>query len=526
MSRRLTPILMFLVLAGVVARFLAFGFGLPDVYYKDEDDVVEAAMYTLTGDPNPRLYKYPNLIPLLVSGALHLKYGIGPGATDRERLDALLAHQRDPSGDRLLARILVGALGLLGVFGAFRIARALAGEQAGWIAALLVTVSPLHFEIGRVARVDAPAAGFAALALALLLPAPSRMRVFAAGACIGLAASCKYYAGAAMLSAIPLVWLQSRHRVRDTIRLAVFAALAFVATSPFPFLAWEEFLDETVRLSRHYEVDYWGEEGAATLLAQLGPLARYGPGLLGLLGLLMALGKNGGSRSLRFALLAFPVALLLFFLPSRTFFLRFYLPAVPVLLGVAAVGLTRPKARLLWIPIAAAALLYALDFGDTIRFSVFENDPRVRCRKWIEANAPHTPLVLGPRRFSPWFASTEEPLPHEPRFLLRRLADRRPEWAAVLDSARASVSAVIRPSRPVTYARGRESSETWEELVRGAVVVVPVGNAKLESRRARDKRRETLAVTHERRRFFRGGWVGTLGTPLEVWVPRPASPGS
>lgn len=283
---------------------------LPFVFHWDEPTLVNLAIWIFTeGSLNPQFFHYPAgmvyLLALLFGAALVIGslFGVFPGV--KAGIDALASgtYPRPPGGGivykfptrgvpvlYVLARLVSALLGTLTAWWSFRLARALGGGRAGWLAALLIATSALHAANSALATTDVACAAFLAWFLACLLGGGTPRR---AGIALGLAAAFKYSAGIGLyLWPLGLVFVPEgydrRGWNRAWLRLLPWTAAVFLVLNPYILLTPGAFFRDFVFEAAHMRsgTAHFGEgiaigRGglpvvASTLWRELGPLPLIG----------------------------------------------------------------------------------------------------------------------------------------------------------------------------------------------------------------------------------------------------------
>src|SRR3990172_6038596 len=313
-----------LLFLGVIAlgggiRFLGIGKGLPYTYYPDEPNYVDIVQRIFkTGDLNPRFFSYPSVFFYLNAFAYVPYYLFGlwrsvfQSLADIRGADVLLMGVGLTSlpsafllGRSVTALFGIGSIGLVFVIG-----QELTGNwRAGFIAALMLALSPTHTEYSRYMFPHAVLVSFLLLAFwacyRLYLHGGLRNYLLAGIGC-GLAASTMYHGTLIMVTLLLVHFFRAGLRGwRDT-RLYVaigLALLTFTALNPFVFLDSNQFLRDTGFIFTHYllgsggssaaglgnafayYVRYsWGVEGALLVFAAIelvrSVLARHKPSIL------------------------------------------------------------------------------------------------------------------------------------------------------------------------------------------------------------------------------------------------------
>jgi hypothetical protein len=314
------------------------------------------------------------------------------------------------------------------------------------------------------------------------------------------------------------------------------AVIAFAALSPFLILEYGEFIDFVKHSGGLYTTPYWGD-GQSTLPGVSGLLARYAAGSIGTIGCAAYLvdivrrPRRARGREV-IATLGYLALLCGAFFAADTFFVRFFLPALPFFCLAAARGLVLLIERAALAPrtarmaaacvLAAGGLWLAADFLGTARWLAAREDPRLRSADWIERNIPRDmPIVTGFRRNSPYIFSVEEPLAHRVPTLRRILEAHAPEHLASLDAGvdRARERAATE-GWDVHYERDTLAREAAKRGNEGAALVITFEKTKDFRKTDREKAIARLQATHAPAAEFPGGWHGALGPPTQIWMPR------
>jgi hypothetical protein len=399
-------VLVLLTFISLALRVWGVDFGLPFVYHPDEFQHVETGLNVLGGDWNPHRLNNPTLFKYGLAAEYALVYKAGRLAGTMPPMPEFKrAWRADPSFFYLLGRLTVALLGALTVPALYWLGRMAYNRRIGLLAATFLTVSFIHLRESHFAVSDVPATLGVVLALALavrVLNRPGLARCLVAGLAVGLAASTKYTAGLALVSsglAYMLANPARRLHLAPGPALGGLAATAvgFLAGTPYAVLDREMLLDDLQALVRDGSQGYKGlildpDGGWLFYLKTLD--WGLGPGLfaLALLGLAYALYRH---RREDLVLAAFPVVLYLFIGRQLMFFGRFILPAVPVLLLLAARLLVEATDRVPWpdrqrrlLLVTLTAIVLAQPAFSSLRFDVLltRTDTRTLARDWIVAN--------------------------------------------------------------------------------------------------------------------------------------------
>ena len=380
------------LLAALLLRVVGIGAGLPLLLQVDEPLVVDRVEAFLGGDLNPRWFYYPTLT-MYLSWVLVEARG--------------LVQPFEPTHMYVAGRALVALLGVLTVWVAWALGRRLASRRAGVLAAAFVAVFPIHVQLSHQAGVDVPAALFTTLALLLLGRAEETGRAafaLAAAAASGLAASVKYSGALVLIALVP--WLAGQLRRRRALAwlglaaLAVAAfGLAFIAGTPYSLVERQRFLDDLAGQARHAREGHLGYESASWLYLLVNAHGSLWSDADPVSFALVLVGFGYGvwlawrRRSLALAgSLLFVLVTYGFFSAWRTKFVRWLLPALPVLLVFAACFVTAVTARLRSRLVRSVAIAAVLALPLTRSLGVLgefvKPDTRTLATAWVTANVP------------------------------------------------------------------------------------------------------------------------------------------
>lgn len=402
---------LFFVLALAFAlRLVGIGYGLPAVYHQDEPMMVHHALAVGTGDWNTHYFVIPPFVSYFLFFLFAAFYGTGHLAgmfADPESFAARFI--QDPTWFYLIARFAVPVLfGTATVWLIERTGRRFFSKEIGFLAALFLSVLPLHVQHSHYVYADTPVT-FGILALLYRILALSEDRRFRSylylGLVLGWATSVKYTAA----YAVPVIVgahaaLYRRNLLSKESLLKLFtaggASLAiFALLAPYTFLDWTHFMASMRRQSGGESFVGWthhltysligGTSGVFLLLAAAG-----------IVFCLRAPGYRGG------VLLGFAA---LFYLINSAFtqhFARYVLPILPVLAIFAARAWTSAGARLknaAMRRMALALIIVHLGWPSAyLDFLFCRKDTRTQAAEWIESQTRGgEALAVDNRFFSP-----------------------------------------------------------------------------------------------------------------------------
>lgn len=405
-----TRLLVVLVAVAFGLRLWGIGFGLPFTYHPDEYQYVEDALGFFSGDLNPHRFNNPALFKYFLFGEYALVRAIAPQPgppTDQASLASFY----------WLGRLTNALLGTATVILLYLTGRRAYSSRAGLLAAAFLAVAFLHARESHYAVNDVPVTLLAVLGLWLCLGVLERGTArdyLLAGVVAGLATATKY-TGAFL--AVPLAvaylvreqpWRRNGHILAGFNRLALALAatgIAFLVANPFALLDFPTFAEDLQALAGRGALGYKGlildpAGGWVFYLKTLNWGLGYGLFLLSLIGLAYA----GYQRSRQdLVLISFPLILYLFLGRQQMFFARFILPAVPVLLllaarvlmdAVTAIAATDRQRSLALATLSLAVLVQPT--GSLLRHDLLltRTDTRTLARAWIEAHVPPGAIIV------------------------------------------------------------------------------------------------------------------------------------
>ena len=212
-------------------RVTSIDFGRPSHAARpDEELVLAPALELMDGASHVHYFRYPS--GLMVLQAIWLKGldrigWLPPGG--------LVAYADDPLPFHVAARHLSALMGTLTVLLAFLLARKLAGDAAGLLAAAALAVMPAHQLHSHFATLESPGAFFMMLSAYLAMKIRDESEdgpwLFASAFAAGIATAIKYPFGAALLVPFGLA-ITRRNGVRRSLAMVIVAGLGFLLAAP------------------------------------------------------------------------------------------------------------------------------------------------------------------------------------------------------------------------------------------------------------------------------------------------------
>ncbi len=395
-----------IVLLSVILRVWRLRQGLPD--FLDEAIPFKQALEMWgwdTGrvDLNPHFFNYPTFAIYLHFLVQQICYGIGVSLGHfANPNDFSLLIDIDPTWPVVAARLLGIGADAITVWMTWRLAEHLR-RDSGWMAALLVALSPVFIVTARAIHVDSIMTAFAATALERLLcwrKDGGHRRLAMAVVFIGLATGAKY---TAVVLVVPLAWaLWERNGWRGLRLWPLLAAAAlgvFIISSPWVLLDRHRFWTDFAAESLHMQDGHLGVLGATgavhylkRVLIDVGPVA-----VLLVLLTLVRLRRADPSRSAAVTLWLALLPLVLGLLTVRMEADRYLEPVLLLmapLAAAAAFDLTaRVRSRAFAILLPIALLAPALVGGLRTATSGHDNTQQ-QARRWCEANLAGGELMV------------------------------------------------------------------------------------------------------------------------------------
>lgn len=413
---RWPPELWLLVALAAAVRFYGLRFGLPHVQARpDELVVIGVGKDFLTGDLNPRFFRYPSLFMYVLAALDYAYYLYGRAMGWFSSLDHFLStFPLYWVPFFMIARVLSAAAGTATVAAVYAIGTRLFDRLTAGVAAFFLALAFLHVRDSHFGVTDVSMTFCVTVSLLFLVRGAledRRLPFAIAGVLAGAGASIKYNA---VLMVVPLAAavvvgaLDRRTTPNDgsggrwgeaARRAALFAACCgagFVAGTPFAAIDWHAFIRDIAEESTHIGVPHSYDLGYGGVYHITFSL-RHGLGLPLLIAGLAGFAWLARSDWRKAALLvSFPAAYYLLLVPTRTVFVRYAIPLVPFLcLGAACV--TTAGARVIGrsyrLSPAAIAWAAALVIVAPSAYSVGQldrlfaaTDSRVLLADWIRAN--------------------------------------------------------------------------------------------------------------------------------------------
>jgi hypothetical protein len=401
-----------------IARIWGLAFGLPHPAARpDEDAVASIAGSFYEGNFEPPVFIYPPLFMLVLAATMWLVFTKMPQVFDRLGVSFRIPDLTIPS-ERIVARLLSAAAGVMSVWLLFSIGERLFGRVAAFVGAAFLALAFLHVRDSHFGVTDMPMScmllvGF--LAIVKLSESGSPRDLVAAALLTGLAVATKYNAGVLVLPASFAILddpLRRPVHVR-LVRLVIFGLLmtaSFLIVSPFAVIRQDRFFADVMFNGQHL-IEGHGLDLGRGWAYHVTTTLRYGMGLslfaAGVVGQFLMIWRER-RRGILVAL--FTVGYYLLIGSGRTVFARHILPVVPFLcltagylVSTAAAWMTNALGRPSWQISVTTAMTGVLLLPSLVSVVALDRllaleDTRVAARRWIEARfVPGTTIAqVGP----------------------------------------------------------------------------------------------------------------------------------
>ena len=429
-------LLVLVIIGGSLLRFWSLSWGWPFALYGDEGYYMPNALRMAADrNLNPGAFHNSHLFTYICLGEVGASYCIGRFVCVFPDAKLFGSFVWTHSICYLtMARLTIALFGIFTIWNVYLIGARLFNKRVGVIAALVMSVSPLHVFYSKVAVNDVCMVFFVSLTLytsADLFKTFSWRSVMLSGLFTGLSVGAKYNAG--IVALVPITALVYHYYTKQsppssdflsnspssiTSQMSIYfvaSIAAFILSNPFCVFDFPAFWEGFTR-QLAYGRQPWPTQppGAVPLLMMDSLLSGIGP-------LSCFAAVAGGSFMLyydwRRAILItlFPILYCLFMGNQKLFFARFMLPIYPSLAVCAAFGIdrltaiaygrfwnaslqspmkTRAAERFLLVTIIGAVI--ALPFWDSVQHNAVlsKKNTRLRVRDWVVNHVPSGSRVL------------------------------------------------------------------------------------------------------------------------------------
>jgi 4-amino-4-deoxy-L-arabinose transferase-like glycosyltransferase len=416
--RASAQLLLWLIAIALLLRSWGIGFGLPFTYHPDEHQYVDSALGFFKGDLNPHRFNNPALYKYMLFLEYGLLYLVGRCAgLFRSVAEFEALWHTDPTIFYLLGRLTGAVFGTATIPLTYLIGKYTYGRRSGLLASCFLAFTFLHARDSHYAVNDVPMTflAMASILCSVLMHQRGSTRYYLlAGLFIGLATATKYVAALATIPFLLAHFLSHPSGLRDIPAKLIssklikgFTALgaAYLIASPYSLLDSQAFMEDIRLLSLRGAMGFKGLQladvsGWVFYLRTLNWGMGYGLLLISIIGLLFAVCRHTKEDLL---LISFPLALYLFLGRQVMFFARFIIPALPILVLLAARVLLLAISRM---PLLGQAKNYVLVIAvvaallqptcSIIRhnYLLTRKDTRTIAKDWIEENIPSGAKII------------------------------------------------------------------------------------------------------------------------------------
>ncbi len=353
------------------------------------------------------------------------------------------------------ARVFSAAFGSLTILAVFQAAKQYSKSEAAIISAFLLSITPLHIIHSHFATVDATATFFSTVAIVFGIAAANNCDIkngFLAGLFAGLAAGTKYNAGMVFISAITGVCLGStKNSFIKRVTSCIFgAAVGFFIGTPGAFIWTQDFLK-----GLRYELAH-SAAGHGFVFVNTGPgwlwhirsslFYGLGPPLLLFVVLGLIYSVVGAFQGKKESIVLLSGLIPYYFLASisEVRFARYLLPVIPLMVILAADGLSRTYHLLAnnkkiagnaWAALCFASALFTFLYAVDLTKLFTGDDPRDQAYRWMQKNIPYSSSIAFPT--IPWFYSppvTRETTALDPFERYQSLSNSQDGWILLAKS--------------------------------------------------------------------------------------------
>ena len=427
-------ILLSILLTALTLRFWGLPFGLPNLTRPDEQNISQfVSMHIIqscfAGKPdfNPHFFEYPSLYIYIVTFLYGLYYWLGHLLSWFPTPNDFVFHYVDNfTPFHLMSRVVTALMGTATIWAQYRLGKSIWPNNRilGLVSAGIFAVTYLHVRDSHFGVTDVPVTLWATLALWMAVDFYQRgkhQNLLLAAVFSGLAAGTKYPVGLVMLSPLLALWLRYQIKnprpeiplwsqtqfVSRVLQLVGTTFGVFLLTSPFILLDWPQFLADFNRQREHMIQGHFLDLGIGWIY-HLTFTLRHGLGLplltAGLTGGVLAVTKR--YRPL-WPVLMFGLAFYLWVGSTKTVFVRYAIPLVPVLVTFAVLAIKEcsqwisvrlPKIPHIAIVLTLVSVIAIPTLMNSLRYDwlLSQDDTRTLARNWfIEHLKPKEAVGIG-----------------------------------------------------------------------------------------------------------------------------------
>jgi hypothetical protein len=285
LNRKETWIIVGITLLGLILRLWGTKHSFPFIFHPDEPALVRSAT-GLRFEANPNHFDWPHLHFYLnyIVYFLFIKFR---GLLQALRLQGFLSAKfplvwRDPLVFYFISRVFDAVIGAATAIPVFLTGKRLVNKKVGYLAALAITLMPLHVHVSHYALIDVPTAFWAAWAMyfsAKLFKGASLKDYILAGLFVGFSASTKYNGGLVAITVAAAHFLRvlknkekllSLDNIKKPMLAGLLAALGFFIGTPYAALDYDTFSRDDSPVGAMWQFKNVGSVDPITHLKQFG----------------------------------------------------------------------------------------------------------------------------------------------------------------------------------------------------------------------------------------------------------------
>ena len=399
---RTNIILSGIIILGFILRIVGIGYGLPNLYHRDEQYYINLALSFGMGDLNPHIFENPPFASYLLFflyGIYYLYLKVFGIITNPSGF--LELYLTDPSSFMLIGRAFLGlVLGTVSLPVIYWLGKKLFSRSIGLLSAFFLALSTLHVRDSHYACNNILLMLIIMLFylfIVQLIETPNKRFLTGSAICLGLAIGTKYNAGLllipALLAFVPIYGPDWNLKIRKMVLFFSIVLVAYFFANPFSIINLKEFIhsfatqvaDEyPVGLFHHLKYSLYQGVGLGILLST-------GVGIL-------IFFKNSISwpKIIFFSGAVIWYGVNIFFSQK---YARYAIPLLPFVYISAAAGLQfimNLKIKSLKVVfLSVFILLFVFQTYKTIKVDTLSRqmDNRDVAQKWIEQNLPEGAVV-------------------------------------------------------------------------------------------------------------------------------------
>ncbi len=253
--------IIYIILAiGLILRIWGINHGLPEInryiFETDEQHLLNISMAFGTGDLNPHSFPQPGFYLYLVFLLFGSFYAMGRlFGFFHSAVDFVGYYFTDPTVFYILARGLNVIFGVLTIYFVYKLGEKIFNKDTGRMAALLLSVTPVHVFYSHIVKTDTLAALLSLLCVYFsfdILSDGSIKSYVKASLFAGLTLGTRYPQGIIILAVICAFLMREKRGIftyrglKIMVAILFFFVAGFFIVSPYNFLDWKNFIQQEI----------------------------------------------------------------------------------------------------------------------------------------------------------------------------------------------------------------------------------------------------------------------------------------